>query len=90
MQVAGDYFGFGGPLIHKMAMRPLHIGHFGQEYEKAFYRDRLFRADLVDLIQKHVQGFLYSCNITSLDDINIVVLLEFGELQQWVKWIITP
>ena len=38
VQVAGDYFGFGGPLIQTMAMQPHHIGHFGQEYEKAFSR----------------------------------------------------
>ena len=51
-----------------------------KQYDKAFANDPLFGADLIDRIHKRVQVFLYSCNMTSIEDMGLETLAEFGGL----------
>ena len=91
--MTGDYLGMGGPLSRAMAIWPCHIYRFERQYEKAFAGHRLFRADIVDWIHKQVQVFLHSCNTTSLEDVEMGALAEFGELQRRLErgeWITPP
>ena len=67
-----------------------HIDRFRRQYDKAFARDRLFGADLMDQIHKHVQVFLHSCNTTAIKEVESGALGEFGGLQKKVergKWL---
>ena len=52
-----------------------HIDHFERQYEKAFARDPLFGAYLMDRTHKCVQVFLHSCNTTEIEEV------ESGELE---------
>ena len=55
-----------------MGTWPRHVDRFERQYDKAFTRDPLFGADLMNYIHKRVQVFLHSCNMTAIED------LEFG------------
>ena len=47
----------------------------------------------MDRIHKRVQVFLHICNTTSLEDVEIVALAEFIEIQRQVErgeWITNP
>ena len=57
-----------------------HIDRFERKYDKAFAKDPLFGADLIDRIHKRVQVFLHSCNMTSIEDVKSRALAEFGEI----------
>ena len=61
VKLAGDYLGEGSPVYISMASWPHHIDSFEQQYDKAFARDPLFGAELMDIIHKRVQVFLHSC-----------------------------
>ena len=65
-----------------MALWLRHIDRFERKYDKAFARDPLFGADLMDRIHKHVQVFLKSCNKTSIEEVESGALTEFGGLQK--------
>ena len=67
-----------------MVMWPLHIDCFERQYDKAFSKDPIFRAYLMDCIQKCVQVFLHSCNATAIDDVESGALVEFVGLQKKV------
>ena len=59
VKLAGDYLGEGSPVCISMALWPRHIDRFERQYDKAFARDPLFGADLMDKIHKRVQVFLH-------------------------------
>ena len=65
-----------------MALWPCHIDHFERQYDKAFARDPLFGADLMDRIHKRVQVFLHSCNTTTIEEVESGALEEFYDLQK--------
>ena len=49
-----------------------------QKYEKAFAKDPLLGAYLMDRTHKRVQVFLHSCNKTAMEDVELGALAEFG------------
>ena len=81
VRLAGDYLGEGSPVSIMMASWPRHIDRFERQYEKAFSRDPLFGADLMDRIHKRVQVFLHSCNTKEIEDVESGALEEFRGLQ---------
>ena len=90
VKLAGDYLGEGSPVCISMESWPLHINRFDRQYEKAFARDPLFGAYLMDRIHKRVQVFLHSCNTTSIEEVESVALEVFRGLQKRVekgKWL---
>ena len=68
-----------------MASWPRHIDRFERQYDKAFSRDPLFWADLMDRINKRVQVFLQSCNTTAIEDVESGALEDFWGLQKRVE-----
>ena len=66
------------PLCLSIETWPHHIDRFERKYDKAFAKDPLFRADLIDRIHKSVQVSLHSCNTTSIKDVESGALAEFG------------
>ena len=68
-----------------MALWPRHIDRFKRQYDKDFARDPLFRADLMDSIQKRVQVFLQSYNTTSIEEVESGALEEFRGFQKRVE-----
>ena len=68
-----------------MRMCTSHIDRFDRQYDKAFAKDPLFGADLIDRVHKHVQVFLHFCNKTSIKDVESGALAGFGGLQNKVK-----
>ena len=66
VKLAGDYMGEERPICLPMGMWPRRIDRFERQYDKAFARDPLFEADLMDRIHKRVQVFLHSCNTTAI------------------------
>ena len=69
VKLAGDYLGEGSPVCVSMVLWPRHIDRFERQYDKAFARDPLFGADLMDRIHKRVQVFLHSCNTTAIEEV---------------------
>ena len=69
VKLTGDYLGEGSPICLSMLLWPHHIDRFERKYDKAFARDPLFGADLMDRINKRVQVFLHSCNTTSIEKV---------------------
>ena len=65
-----------------MASWPRHIDRFDRKYEKAFAREPLFGADLMDNTHKRVQVFLHSCNMPSTEEVESVALEEFRGSQK--------
>ena len=66
VKLAGDYLGEGSPVYVLMASWPRHIDRFEGQYDKAFARDPLFGADLMDRIHKRVQVFFTLLQISRL------------------------
>ena len=66
VKLAGDYLGEEIPICLLMGLWPRHIDCFERQYDKAFARDTLFGAYLIDRIHKCVQVFLHSCNTTAI------------------------
>ena len=85
VKLAGDFLGVGSPVCFSMASWPRHIDRFKWQYDKAFARDPLFGADLMDRIHKRVQVFLHSCNTTSIEEVESGALEEFRGLQNRVE-----
>ena len=86
VRLAGDYLGEGSPVCIMMASWPRHIDCFERQYDKAFYRDPLFGADLMDRIHKRVQVFLHSCNTTAIEDVESGALEEFRASRRgWIE-----
>ena len=85
VKLAGDYLGEGVPVCLSMASWPRHIDRLERQYEKAFARDPIFGADLMDIIHKCVQVFLHSCNTTSIQEVESGVLEEFIGQQKMVE-----
>ena len=85
MKVEGDYLGEEIPICLSMGTWLSHIARFKRQYDKAFVRDPIFGADLMDRIQKRVRVFLHSCNTTAIEDVESGALAEFGELQKKVE-----
>ena len=65
-----------------MGSWPHYIDRFDRQYDKAFARDPIFGADLMDRIHKRVQVFLHSCNTTKTEEVESGALAEFGGLQK--------
>ena len=63
--LAGDYLGEEIPIFLPMGTWPSHIDRFKRQYDKAFAKDPLLGADLMDHIHKSVQVFLHPCNMNS-------------------------
>ena len=70
------------PIYLSMGSWLRHIDYFERQYEKAFTRDPLFGANIMDLIHKRVQVFLHSCNTTAIEEVDSGALAEFGGLQK--------
>ena len=85
VRLAGDYLGEGSPVCVMMASWLRHIDRFELQYDKAFARDPLFGADLMDQIHKRVQVFLHSCNTTAIEKVESGALEEFRGLQKRVE-----
>ena len=68
-----------------MGTWPRHIDRFERKYDKAFAKDPLFGADLMDITHKRVQVFLHSRNTTSIKNVESRALAEFGGLQKKVE-----
>ena len=83
--VMGDYLRSKGMLIRSIETWPRHIDHVERQYNKEFFKNCLFGNNLVDRIYKQVQVLIQSCDTTSLDDIKMSMLPEFGEIQRWVE-----
>ena len=84
-EVSGDYLRAERPIFLSMETWPRHIDHFKRQYEKAFMKDPLFGAYLMDRIHKRVQVFLHSCNTTAIEDVESGALIEFSSLQKNVE-----
>ena len=85
VRLAGDYLGEGSPVCIMMASWSHHIDRFERQYDKAFPRDPLFGADLMDRIHKRVQVFLHSCYTTAIEDVESGTLEDFWGLQKRVE-----
>ena len=85
VRLAGDYWGEGSPVSIMMASWPRHIDRLERQYDKAFSRDPLFGADLMDRIHKRVQVFLHSCKTTAIEDVESGALEDFWGLQKRVE-----
>ena len=72
------------PICLSMGTWLRHIDRFKRQYNKAFARDPLFGADLMDRIHKRVQLFLQSCNMTAIEDVELGYLEEFRGIQKKV------
>ena len=81
-KLAVDYLGEERPICLLMGMWPHQIDRFERQYDKAFMRDPLFRADLMDRIHKRVQVFLHYCNKIYIEDMVSGALVEFRGLQK--------
>ena len=84
VKLAGDYLGEEIPICLSMGTWPHHIDRFERQYNKAFARYSLFRADLMDWIHKHVQVFLHSCNMNAIEDVELGALEEFWVIHKKV------
>ena len=80
-----DYLGEEIPICLSMGSWLRHIDRFKRKYDKAFARDPLFGADLMDRIHKCVQVFLHSCNTNEIEELESGALAEFGGLQKKVE-----
>ena len=80
VKIAGDYLGEVSPICLLMASWPRHIDRLERQYDKAFARDPLFGADLMDRIHNPVQVFLRFCNTTSIEEVDSGALEEFRGL----------
>ena len=69
VKLTGDYLGEESPIYMSMGSWLRHIDRFERQYNKAFARDPLFEADLMNRIHKCVQVFLHSCNTTAIEDV---------------------
>ena len=85
VKLAEDCLGEGSPVCLSMASWPRHIDRFEREYDKAFAREPLFGADIMDRIHKRVQVFLHSCNTTANEEVESGAMAEFGGLQKRVE-----
>ena len=94
VNLAGDYLVEESPVCLSMELWPRHIDRFERQYDKAFARDPLFGADLMDWIHKRVQVLLKSCKTTSIKEVESGAREEFGRLQNKLErgeWItLTP
>ena len=81
VNLAGEYLREESPICLLMGTWPRHIDHFKRQYDKAFARYVLLGADLINLIHKHVQVFLHSCNTTAIEDVDSGSLAEFVSMQ---------
>ena len=85
MKLAGDYLGEEISIYLPMGSWTCHIDLFERNYKKAFVRDPLLGADLMDRIHNRVQVFLHSCNTTEIKEVESGDLAEFGGLQKKVE-----
>ena len=100
VKLAGDYLGEESPIYFSMGTWPRYIDYFERQYDKAFAKDPLFGADLMDQIHKYVQVFLHSCNTTNIEDVELGGLAELGgihknvEIGEWLTstpgWVDSP
>ena len=84
LKLAGDYLGEESPICLSVGTLPHQIDRFKRKYGKAFMKDPLFGADLMDRIHKSIQVFLHSCNTTAIEDVESGYLAEFGFFQNRV------
>ena len=69
VKLMGNSLGVKRPVYLSMGLWLQHIDRFERQYDKAFARDTLFGADLMDRIHKHVQVFLHSCKTTAIKEV---------------------
>ena len=82
VKLVGDYLVDESPICLLMGKWPRHIDRFERKYDKAFAKDPLFGADLMDRIHKRVQVFLHSCNTTPIKDVEWRDLADFGGIHK--------
>ena len=85
MKLVGGYLGEKIPIFLSIGTWPRHIDCFERKFYKAFARDTLFEADLMECIHKRVHLSLHSCNTTAMEDVQSGALAEFGGLQKKVE-----
>ena len=68
-----------------MATWSCHISRLERKYDKEFSKYPIFRADLVDSMNKQVQVFLHLCNTTDIEYIELGALFEFRSLQKRIE-----
>ena len=61
---------------------PSHIDRLERQYNKAFSKEPLFGADIINIIHKRVKFFFHSCNTTDIEDVELGALTEFGSLKK--------
>ena len=84
VKLVRDYLGEDSPICLSIGIWTRHIDRFERQFNKAFTRDLLFGADLMDIIHKRVQVFLHSCNTTSIEDVESGALADFMGIQKKV------
>ena len=85
VKLAGDYLREESPICLLMGTWPRHIDRFERHYDKAFTRDPLFGAELMDCIHKRVKVSLHFCNTTAIENVESGALAGFGGLQKKVE-----
>ena len=94
VRVVVDYLVPESPRVRAMETWPRHINHYEWNYDKEFAANKCFGADITDRTHKQVQVLLYSCNMYSLDNVEMAAPADFGDLQRRVnqgEWIMyTP
>ena len=85
VKLAEDCLGEGSPVCLSMASWLRQIEFSKRQYDKAFARNPLFGAYLMDRIHKRVQVFIHSCNTTSIEEVELGALEEFIGLQKRVE-----
>ena len=85
VRLAGDYLGERSPVCVMMALWLRHIDRFERKYDKAFYWDPLFGADIMYQIHKRLQVSLHSCNTPAIEEVESSALEEFRILQKRVE-----
>ena len=82
VKLVEDYLGEKIPICLLVGLWLCHIDRFERKYDKAFARDHLFGAYLMDQIHTRVQVFLHSCNTTAIEEVESGALSELGGLQK--------
>ena len=83
-KLSGNYLSEESPLCLSMATWSHHIDRFDRQYDKAITKDPLIGVDLIDSIHKRVQVSQHSCNTTSIKDVELGALAQFGGLNKKV------
>ena len=85
VKLTREYLGEGSHICLSMASWLRHIDRFERQYDKAFTREPLSGAYMMDIIHNRVQVFLHSCNTKSIKEVEKGALEEFRGLKKRVE-----